>query len=188
MRASTVLMRSVGKITVAVNEDIDPDSMEEIMWAVAYRTNPVTDIQICDYQANGHAPKLRGGRKWEAQILIDATIKYPMAPVSLPKQQYMEEAKDIWERAGLPQIRPVRKWFGYSLGDWCDEWDSCAERAVEGKWLLNGIRTEKAVSTDSVGGPTAGVPHNAAVTLHEDTLEIDYPIGFPLADDFDTDS
>ena len=188
MRASTVLMRSVGKITVAVDEDIDPDSMEEIMWAVAYRTNPVTDIQICDYQANGHAPKLRAGRKWEAQILIDATIKYPMAPVSLPKKQYMEEAREIWKEAGLPEIRPVRKWFGYSLGDWCDEWDRCAERAVEGKWLLNGIRTGKSVPTDSVGGPTAGVPHNSAVIIHEDTLEIDYPTGFPLVDDFDVDS
>ena len=187
MRASTVLMRSVGKITVAVDEDIDPDSMEEIMWAVAYRCNPTTDIQICDYQANGHAPKLRGGREWESQILIDATMKYPMAPVSLPKKQYMEEAKELWKQAGLPEIKPARKWFGYSLGDWCDEWDKCAERAVAGKWLLNGIRTAALVRTDAVGGPTAGVPRNAAVTLNEETLDVQYPAGFPQVDDFSTD-
>jgi 4-hydroxy-3-polyprenylbenzoate decarboxylase len=187
MRASTVLMRSVGKITIAVDEDIDPDSMEEIMWAVAYRCNPVTDIQICDYQANGHAPKLRAGRKWEAQLLIDATMKYPMPPVSLPKKQYMEEAKDLWEQAGLPKIRPVRKWFGYSLGDWCDEWDTCAERAVQGKWLVNGLRTEKTVPTDAVGGPTAGVPRTGVVTWNEKTGEVEYPQGFPLVDEFGTD-
>ncbi len=80
LRAATVLMRSVGKITVAISEDIDPDNMEEIMWAIAYRTNPITDIQIEDYQANGHAPKLRNGRKWESLVLIDATLKYPMPP------------------------------------------------------------------------------------------------------------
>jgi UbiD family decarboxylase len=188
LRASTVLMRSVGKITVGVDEDIDADSMEEIMWAVAYRCNPVTDIQINDYQANGHAPKLRGGRKWEAQIIIDATMKYPMAPVSLPKKQYMEEAKELWEKAGLPKIKPVRKWFGYSLGDWCDEWDACADRAVKGDWLLNGIRTQKLVDTEAVGGPTAGVPNSGTVKFNEQTLEVEYPDGFPLVDDFDTDS
>jgi len=187
MRASTVLMRSVGKITVAVDEDIDPDSMEEIMWAVAYRCNPVTDIQICDYQANGHAPKLRAGRKWESQILIDATAKYPMPPVSLPKKQYMEEARELWEKAGLPAIRPARKWYGYSLGDWCDEWDQCAERAVAGRWLLNGIRTARLVDTDGVGGPTSGIPRDGAVRLNEETLEVTYPEGFPLKDDFSTD-
>ncbi len=187
MRASTVLMRSVGKITVAVDEDIDPDSMEEIMWAVAYRCNPTTDVQISDYQANGHAPKLRGGRQWESQILIDATIKYPMTPVSLPKQQYMEEAKELWEQAGLPEIWPARKWYGYSLGDWCDEWDKCAERAVAGKWLLNGIRTAKLIPTKDVGGPTSGVPRNGTVILNEETLEVDYPQGFPLVDDFNPD-
>lgn len=187
MRASTILMRSVGKITVAVDEDINPDSMEEIMWAVAYRCNPVTDVQICDYQANGHAPKLRAGRKWEAQILIDATMKYPMPPVSLPKKQYMEEAKELWEQAGLPKIRPMRKWFGYSLGDWCDEWDACAERAVQGNWLANGLRTEKTVDTDKVGGPTAGVPRNGCVTWNETTAQVEYPQGFPLVDDFGTD-
>lgn len=187
MRASTILMRSVGKITVAVDEDINADSMEEIMWAIAYRCNPTTDIQINDYQANGHAPKLRGGRLWEAQIQIDATIKYPMAPVSLPKKQYMEEAKDLWTAAGLPEIAPARKWYGYSLGDWCDEWDKCAERAVLGQWLVNGLRTARLVPTDSVGGPTAGVPNNGAVIWDEDTHQVKYPDGFPCVDDFATD-
>jgi len=187
MRAATVLMRSVGKMTVAVDEDINPDSMEEIMWAIAYRCNLTKDIQINDYQANGHAPKLRGGREWEAQILIDATIKYPMAPVSLPKRQYMEEALEVWKKAGLPDISPARKWFGYSLGDWCDEWDKCAERAGNGKWLENGLRTQKAVATDAVGGPTAGVPRSHTVVFDEATGTVQYPPGFPCVDDFETD-
>ncbi|MEI6623709.1 MAG: UbiD family decarboxylase [Actinomycetes bacterium] len=187
LRAATVLMRSVGKITIGVSEDINPESMEEIMWAVAYRTDLPHDVQINDYQANGHAPKLRGGREWEAQIIIDATTKYPMPPVSLPKKQYMEEAKVLWEKAGLPPIKPVRKWFGYSLGDWCDEWDACAQRAVDGNWLANGVRTEKLVDTDQVGGPTGGVPNAHVVVYDEATGEVHYPDGFPVVDNFSTD-
>jgi len=39
-----------------------------------------------------------------------------------------------------------------------------------------------------VGGPTAGVPNSGTVKLNEQTLEVVYPDGFPLVDDFDTDS
>ncbi len=99
----------------------------------------------------------------------------------------MLEAKELWEQAGLPKIKPVRKWFGYSLGDWCEEWDKCAERAVNGQWLLNRIRTAKLVDTDAVGGPTAGVPKDKAVIYHEDTHLVEYPEGFPCVDDFDID-
>lgn len=187
LRAATILMRSVGKITIGVSEDINPESMEEIWWAVAYRTDLPHDVQINDYQANGHAPKLRGGREWEGQMIIDATTKYPMPPVSLPKQQYMEEAKDLWHKAGLPEIKPVRKWYGYSLGDWCDEWDACAKRAAEGDWLANGVRTARLVDTDQVGGPTAGVPNAHPVVYNESTGNVTYPDSFPVVDDFSTD-
>lgn len=36
---ATTFMRSVGKISVAVDEDINPESTEEILWAIAYRTD-----------------------------------------------------------------------------------------------------------------------------------------------------
>lgn len=187
LRASTILMRSVGKITIGVSEDINPESMEEIMWAVAYRTDLPKDVQINDYQANGHAPKLRGGREWEAQMIIDATTKYPMPPVSLPKKEYMEEAKQLWDKAGMPPVKAVRKWYGYSLGDWCDEWDAAAKRAVEGDWMANGVRTERLVDTDQVGGPTSGVPRNGVVVYDEEDGTVNYPDGFPVVDDFSTD-
>ena len=182
LRGATVIMRSVGKITVAVDEDIDPTNLEEVLWSIAYRAHPKQDYEILDYQANGHAPKLRH-MFWESLVMIDATLKYDMAPVALPKKEFMLEAKDLWEKAGLPPVRPARKWFGYSLGDWCDEWDACARRAVEGKWLLNGLRTEKTVRTDDIGGPTTGVPRHATAIYDEKTGEVRYPKGFPVADD-----
>lgn len=186
LRGATVAMRSVGKITVAVDEDIDPTNLEEVLWSIAYRAHPKQDYEILDYQANGHAPKLRH-MFWESLVMIDATLKYDMAPVALPKKEYMLEARELWEQAGLPPVRPVRKWFGYNLGDWCDEWDACAQRAVDGRWELNGIRTQQAVHTDTIGGPTTGVPRHGVVILDEATGEVRYPEGFPITDEAVTD-
>src|SRR2546422_5609432 len=42
-------------------------------------------------------------------------------PVSLPKREYMEKAKKIWEELGLPPLFPKPPWYGYSLGDWDEE-------------------------------------------------------------------
>lgn len=186
LTGASAFMRSVGKITVAVDEDINPNNVEEVLWAIAYRTDLMKSVKIEDYQANGHAPKLRD-REWEAKIMIDATMHYAMPPVALPTKDIMEEARELWEKAGLPKIAPRWKWYGYSLGDWCEEWTKCADRAVAGDWLLNGIRTAVLVDTDAVGGPTAGVPRKGVVRYNEQTGQVEYPEGFPLRDAFDTD-
>ncbi|QGM46781.1 UbiD family decarboxylase [Methylocystis heyeri] len=186
LSGATTFMRSVGKITVAVDEDVNPNNVEEVLWAIAYRTDLMKSVKIEDYQANGHAPKLRD-REWEAKIMIDATMHYPMPPVALPTKEIMEEARDLWLEAGLPPVAPRWKWYGYNLGDWTDEWTKCAERAVAGDWLLNGIRTASLVDADAVGGPTAGVPRKGVVQYNEKTGEVEYPPGFPLRDDFSTD-
>ncbi|WP_428565304.1 MAG: UbiD family decarboxylase domain-containing protein [Solidesulfovibrio sp. DCME] len=186
LTGASAFMRSVGKITVAVDEDINPNNVEEVLWAIAYRTDLMKSVKIEDYQANGHAPKLRD-REWEAKIMIDATMHYDMPPVALPTKEIMEEARELWEKAGLPPVAPRWKWYGYSLGDWCDEWTACADRAVAGDWLLNGLRTARLVDTDAVGGPTAGVPRKGVVRYNEATGEVEYPEGFPLKDCFGTD-
>ena len=61
-----------------------------------------------------------------------------MPPLALPKREFMERAKQIWEGLGLPALRPKPPWFGYSLGDWLPEWDVAAARAVAGDYLENG--------------------------------------------------
>jgi 4-hydroxy-3-polyprenylbenzoate decarboxylase len=50
----------------------------------------------------------------------------------------MERAKKIWEELGLPALRPEQPWFGYSLGEWSDEFDEAAERAVKGDYFETG--------------------------------------------------
>jgi len=90
----------------------------------------------------GHGPKGKDGtRPEDATLLIDATLKREMPPLALPKREYMERAKELWEELGLPPLNPESPWHGYSLGDWTEEWDRLAERAAEGDYLENGKRS-----------------------------------------------
>jgi UbiD family decarboxylase len=127
-----------GKICVAVNDDIDPDNADALLWAMAYRMNPVEDIQTLPHRGQGHGPKREHGEDEDSTLLIDATMKGDMPPLALPKQAYMERAKAIWEELGLPALRPQPPWHGYSLGDWLPAWDEAAERAARGGYLENG--------------------------------------------------
>ena len=132
-----------GKICVAVNEDIDPDNADALLWAMAYRMNPVEDVRTLAHRGQGHGPKREHGQEEDSTLLMDATMKSDMPPLALPKKEFMEHAKAIWEELGLPGLRPQAPWFGYSLGDWLPQWDEAAKRAVEGRYLDNGRISEK---------------------------------------------
>ena len=132
-----------GKICVAVNDDIDPDNANALLWAMAYRMNPVEDVQTVAHRGQGHGPKREHDDDEDSTLLMDATMKGDLPPLALPKRQYMERAKAIWERLGLPRLRPQPPWYGYSLGDWLPQWDAAAQRAVEGRYLENGRISEK---------------------------------------------
>jgi hypothetical protein len=74
---------------------------------------------------------------------MDATLKEDFPPVSLPKKPFMERAKKIWEELGLPALKPEQPWFGYSLGEWPEELDAAAERAVRGDYFETGKEIAK---------------------------------------------
>jgi UbiD family decarboxylase len=132
-----------GKICVAVNDDIHPDNSDALFWAIAYRSNPVEDVQLVPHRGQGHGPKREQSGDEDSTMLIDATMKGDMPPLALPKQAYMERARKIWEELGLAPLRPQSPWFGYSLGDWLPAWDEAAERAVNGLYLENGRISEQ---------------------------------------------
>ncbi|MBI2181969.1 MAG: UbiD family decarboxylase [Deltaproteobacteria bacterium] len=46
----------VGKIVVAVDEDIDPSNEAAVFWAMCYRMKPHKDVQIFPGMEKGHAP------------------------------------------------------------------------------------------------------------------------------------
>jgi 4-hydroxy-3-polyprenylbenzoate decarboxylase len=127
-----------GKICIAVNDDIDPDNAHALLWAMAYRMNPVEDVRTVPHRGQGHGPKRENDDDEDSTLLMDATMKGDLPPLALPKREYMERAKAIWDRLGLPALRPQPPWYGYSLGDWLPQWDEAALRAVAGRYLENG--------------------------------------------------
>jgi UbiD family decarboxylase len=133
----------MGKITIAVSEDIDPDNADAILWAMAYRMNPIEDVQTVAHRGMGHGPQRESEAAEDSTLLMDATAKGDMPPLALPKREYMERARKIWEKLGLPPLRPEAPWFGYSLGDWLPEWDQAADRAAAGRYLENGRISEQ---------------------------------------------
>ena len=132
----------MGKITIAVNDDIDPDNSDAIFWAMAYRMNPIEDVRALPHRGQGHGPKREHGNEEDSTLLVDATMKGDMPPLALPKREYMERAKGIWEELGLPKLRPQSPWHGYSLGDWLPQWEEAAKRAAEGRYLETGKISE----------------------------------------------
>lgn len=130
--------RAAGKYVIAVNEDIDPDNADALLWAMSYRANPALDIQILQHRDQGHGPRSKRNNGEDASVLIDATMKEDFPPISLPKREYMERAKQIWEELGLPKLKPQAPWYGYSLGEWSEELDRAAELAVKSDYFKTG--------------------------------------------------
>lgn len=137
----------VGKIVIAVDKDIDPDNLDAVFWAMAFRMNPIRDVRIIDHRLPSTGPPFKIGeflaemsRTDDSALLMDATLKEPYPPVSLPKKEYMERAKEIWEELGFPKITPQNPWFGYSLGQWDDEVEEEARLAVQGEHYITGAK------------------------------------------------
>ena len=132
------LHRAAGKYIIAVNDDIDPDNADALFWAMAYRANPALDLEVLKHRDPGHGPRSERNGGEDASVLIDATLKEDFPPVSLPKREFMENAKLIWDELGLPELTPEVPWFGYSLGEWSEEFDVSAQRAVDGEYFETG--------------------------------------------------
>ena len=149
-----------GKICVAVNEDIDPDNANALLWAIAYRANPIKDVKILEPRGLGHGPNREQAGGEDSALLIDATMKTDLPPLALPKREYMERARKIWEELHLPPLHPQPPWHGYSLGDWLPQWDEAAQRAVEGRYADNGRisaeRRRKGVKPETKFRPDEG--------------------------------
>jgi UbiD family decarboxylase len=133
-------MAGVGKIVIAVSEDIDPESTDAVLWSLAYRSNPIEDVHISPYRGGVQGAQY-GPRDADSTMLIDATRKRPMPPLALPSREFMERARSIWEELGLPQLTVQSPWHGYTLGDWTEVWETYAQRATAGEWEISGRET-----------------------------------------------
>ena len=140
LRGAASLRADCGKVVIAVSEDIDPANTDAVMWSLAYRANLSEDMHLEPYRTAGHASKSRA-QSTDSTMLVDATLKHPMSPLALPAQQFMEQARAIWEELNLPALTVRSPWHGYSLGDWSEAWEAFARHAVAGAWDQNGENT-----------------------------------------------
>ena len=155
------------KWVIAVDDDIDSNDMDSLLWALSWRVQPHKDVQIqrgrnTDLDPSGAPvdasftdrtyPDGLGG----SQIMIDATLNWAYPPVALPAKDLMENAKKIWEEElNLPPLTPHKPWHGYGLGYFPDKWVEAAKRAVEGRYLETGeeykkIRTKVSYFDDGI--------------------------------------
>ncbi|HZW85290.1 MAG TPA: UbiD family decarboxylase, partial [Nitrososphaerales archaeon] len=132
------------KYFVVVDQDIDPRDIESVLWALAWRVQPSRDVRIIQGKLPGLDPsaarpeasyeeKAYPGGVGGSAMLIDATLKYPYPPVSLPKKEYMDSALGIWKELGLPDLSLREPWYGYSLGYWPDVFQQDADQVVRGE-------------------------------------------------------
>jgi 4-hydroxy-3-polyprenylbenzoate decarboxylase len=141
----------MGKVIIAVDEDIDPHDPDSFLWALAFRMQPHLDSNVNPGKLLSLDPSVfsqhgysAGGfvsaapRTDASALLIDATRKGDYPPVSLPKREYMERAKEIWEKLDLAKLNPKTPWYGYSLGLWTEENEQEAELALRGEHFITG--------------------------------------------------
>jgi UbiD family decarboxylase len=146
LNASAGFTGAYAKVCIAVDEDIDIHDPAMINWAICFNVRPEEDIFIAKGKPPGldpssHPPGMESLEVRMASIgalLINAVRPWPYTPVSLPKKEFMERSKAIWEELGLPALKPRMPWYGYSLGDWTKEDEEEAELAVRGDYFVTG--------------------------------------------------
>ncbi len=139
---------ATGKMVIAVDEDINPRNLDSLFWALAFRMQPHRDVLIIRNRTPQMDPSSAPpGKELEnsldemygcSAMLIDATRKWDYPPVSLPKKEFMERARQLWERLELPKLKPQDPWFGYNLGLWSDEDEEEANLALRGEHYQTG--------------------------------------------------
>jgi UbiD family decarboxylase len=140
----------IGKIAIAVDADINVRDAENVLWAIAYRSQPYRDAEIVDSPLFALDPSvvppgqprgLTGGTvPRSSALLIDATMPWPYPPLSLPKREFMERAIEMWRDLQLPSLNLKEPWWGYSLGFWTDEEEKEADLALQGRHYETGAK------------------------------------------------
>jgi 4-hydroxy-3-polyprenylbenzoate decarboxylase len=132
---AATLHRFAGKWVIAVDEDIDPQNADALFWAMSYRCQPQHDLKILDRKDPGHGPRGPRDQGESASVMINALLKGKYAPVALPRKEFMENAKAIWERLGLPALQPESPWHGYDLGVWPEHLERQAQLAARSEYF-----------------------------------------------------
>jgi UbiD family decarboxylase len=104
------------KWIIAVDEDVDPTDIEQVIWAMSSRCNPIDDIDILRNTWSTWLDPTQNPpekRPYGSKALINACKEHRYLPVfskrtALRKEVYEKVAHE-WKRLGLPgQVPPVR--------------------------------------------------------------------------------
>ena len=114
-----------------------------VFWAMAYRMRPHQDMRILDHKDMGHGPRAGADdNHYEANdsaMLINAMLKRPYpADFAAGAGNTWRTPRTIWEELGLPPLKPEMPWFGYSLGQWPEEFQVEADRAARSEYWTTG--------------------------------------------------
>lgn len=106
-----------GKFIIVTDDDVDIYDLDNVLWAMTFRTSVTPTrqnirfmhgmvAQLLDYSAGNAIEDLR--ERWDlpsAGVLIDATRPYtPYPVVSLPPARYLTKALESWPEYGLPDL------------------------------------------------------------------------------------
>jgi len=150
LRSAAAFDASLGKIFIAVDADVDPDSMDAVLWALSYAMQPHRDAEII----RGKVPRLDPSvtpaldgiypdGQGASALLINACREHPYLPVSLPRREFMEAAKSRWESLSLPALNLRAPWHGYPLDGWTSENAEEADHAVTGRYFQTGEKLSR---------------------------------------------
>lgn len=145
LNAAAAFESWVGKFIIAVDEDVDPADPEAVIWALSFACMPHRDLRITMGKMSNLDPAaVPPGEPYRemrfpppsgtSAVLIDATRKTGYPPLSLPRREFMERARELWEQLGLPALKPRSPWYGYELGYWPEELRQAALGAVSGDY------------------------------------------------------
>ncbi|MDP2661903.1 MAG: UbiD family decarboxylase [Dehalococcoidia bacterium] len=113
----SVLQPRYGKFVIVTDDDVDIYDLDNVFWAMAFRTSMAPNrrqirfieglmAQGLDYSATSSLSDLESRIDYPSDgVLIDATRPYkPYPVVSLPPMEYLLKARDKWEQCGLPSL------------------------------------------------------------------------------------
>lgn len=154
LSAANAVASERAKVIIVVDKDIDPKDPDSVIWAITFRMQPHRDLHVMrgrggglDYSAYrpGDPPEEKRYPEGlgSSSLLIDATLKWPYPPLSLPKRDYMERALEIWRELKLSPLKLKTPWFGYNLGYWTKEDEENAALIVKGDYRAVGKKLIK---------------------------------------------